>query len=65
MVGTSAIRVGPWERKPQCPRGKLFSNSTVHKLQDQGHYRLHTFIRSLSVSVHIFRKMGKIAVFGS
>ena len=25
----SAIWVGRWERKPVCPRGNLFSNSTV------------------------------------
>ena len=36
MVGTfygrikfSAIVVGHWERKPECLRGNLFSNSTV------------------------------------
>lgn len=30
LIRFSAIWVGRWERKPLCPRGNLFSNSTVH-----------------------------------
>lgn len=29
LIRFNAIGAGRWERKRECPRGKLFSNSTV------------------------------------
>ena len=34
QIRLGAIWVGRWKRKPVCPRGNLFSNSTVQKAAD-------------------------------